>query len=188
MLTVAYCRVSAEEQAEEGHSIDAQADGLQSYAELHGLGVVTVIEDLGLQGHGAPRVAASPCHGRGRAVAHVLVWRLDRLSRNLGDLILLADELGRSNVALHSFTEKLDLSTATGRMFYNILGSFAQFYRSTFSENVRMGMHQAVQRASGSIALRPARTLLVALLSRMTMRTGYGRPSGSGLQVRARGN
>ena len=78
-------------------------------------------------------------------VAHVLVWRLDRLSRNLGDLILLADELGRSNVALHSFTEKLDLSTATGRMFYNILGSFAQFYREQLSENVRMGMHQAVR-------------------------------------------
>ena len=78
-------------------------------------------------------------------VAHVLVWRLDRMSRKLGDLILLADEFVRSDVALHSFTEKLDLSTATGRMFYNILGSFAQFYREQLSENVRMGMHQAVR-------------------------------------------
>jgi len=62
-------------------------------------------------------------------VAHLLIWRLDRLSRNLGGLILLADTFGRADVALHSFTERLDLSSATGRMFYNVLGSLAQFYR-----------------------------------------------------------
>ncbi len=147
MLTVAYCRVSTEEQAEEGHSIEAQADRLRSYAELHGLGVVTVVEDPGLSGRNMERPGLQQVRAMVEAghVAHVLVWRLDRLSRNLGDLILLADELGRSNVALHSFTEKLDLSTATGRMFYNILGSFAQFYREQLSENVRMGMHQAVR-------------------------------------------
>ena len=78
-------------------------------------------------------------------VANVLAWRLDRLSRNLSDLILLADRFGQAGVALHSFTEKIDLSSATGRMFYNILGSFAQFYREQLAENVRMGMQQAVR-------------------------------------------
>ena len=62
-------------------------------------------------------------------MSNVLAWRLDRLSRNLSDLILLADRFGQAGVALHSFTEKIDLSSATGRMFYNILGSFAHFYR-----------------------------------------------------------
>jgi hypothetical protein len=51
--------------------------------------------------------------------------------------------VGQAGVALHSFTEKIDLSSATGQMFYNILGSFAQFYREQLAENVRMGMHQA---------------------------------------------
>jgi DNA invertase Pin-like site-specific DNA recombinase len=78
-------------------------------------------------------------------VSNVFVWRLDRLSRNLGDLILLADTLGKHEVGLHSFTEKLDLSSATGRMFYNILGAFAQFYREQLAENVRLGMHQAAR-------------------------------------------
>ncbi len=78
-------------------------------------------------------------------VANVLTWRLDRLSRNLGDLIMLADRFGQAGVALHSFTEKIDLSSATGRMFYNILGSFAQFYREQLAENARMGMQQAVR-------------------------------------------
>jgi site-specific DNA recombinase len=147
MLTVAYCRVSTEEQAEEGFSIEGQADKLRVYAELHDLGEVVVITDPGLSGKnlerpGLQRILEMVAAGH---VGHVLVWRLDRLSRNLGDLIALADTFGQSNVALHSFTERLDLSTATGRMFYNVLGSFAQFYREQLGENVRMGMHQAIR-------------------------------------------
>ena len=147
MLTVAYCRVSTEEQAAEGFSIAGQADKLRVYAELHDLGAVTVIADPGLSGKNLERPGlqqllhmVDECH-----VANVITWRLDRLSRNLGDLIMLADRFGQANVALHSFTEKIDLSSATGRMFYNILGSFAQFYREQLAENVRMGMQQAVR-------------------------------------------
>ena len=147
MLTVAYCRVSTTEQAEEGFSIDGQADKLRQYALLHDLGEVTVISDPGLSGKnmarpGLQRLLAMVDAGH---VGHVLIWRLDRLSRNLGDLIELADHLGSHDVGLHSFTEKLDLSSATGRMFYNVLGSFAQFYREQLAENVTMGLHQAIR-------------------------------------------
>jgi DNA invertase Pin-like site-specific DNA recombinase len=55
MLTVAYCRVSTEEQAAEGFSIDGQADKLRVYAELHELGDVTVITDPGLSGKNLDR-------------------------------------------------------------------------------------------------------------------------------------
>ena len=147
MLTVAYCRVSTEEQAAEGFSIAGQADKLRVYAELHDLGDVTVIADPGLsvknlERPGLQQLLHMVDEGH---VANVITWRLDRLSRNLGDLIMLADRFGQANVALHSFTEKIDLSSATGRMFYNILGSFAQFYREQLAENVRMGMQQAVR-------------------------------------------
>jgi site-specific DNA recombinase len=147
MLTVAYCRVSTEYQAAEGFSIAGQADKLRVYAELHDLGEVTVIADPGLSGKNLERPGLQQLlHMVNEGhVANVLTWRLDRLSRNLGDLIMLADEFGQKGVALHSFTEKIDLSSATGRMFYNILGSFAQFYREQLAENVRMGMHQAVR-------------------------------------------
>ena len=147
MLTVAYCRVSTEEQAAEGFSIAGQADKLRVYAELHDLGDVTVISDPGLSGKNLERPGLQQLlrmveEGH---VSNILTWRLDRLSRNLGDLIMLADRFGQAGVALHSFTEKIDLSSATGRMFYNILGSFAQFYREQLAENVRMGMQQAVR-------------------------------------------
>ncbi|MFH1330027.1 MAG: recombinase family protein, partial [Actinomycetota bacterium] len=90
MLTVAYCRVSTEEQAAEGFSIEGQADKLRAYADLHDLGPVTVIQDPGGSGRSLDRPGLQQVLGmidRGH-VAHLLVWRLDRLSRNLGDLIL----------------------------------------------------------------------------------------------------
>lgn len=147
MLTVAYCRVSTEEQATEGFSIEGQADRLRQYAELHELGPVMVITDPGRSGKdmnrpGLIQLLEMIADGH---VSNVIIWRLDRLSRNLGDLIGLADSFGLADVALHSFTERLDLSSATGRMFYNILGSFAQFYREQLAENVRLGMRQAAR-------------------------------------------
>ena len=147
MLTIAYCRVSTDEQAEEGYSIEGQARKLREYAQLHDLGPVLVVDDPGQSGKnldrsGVQRVLAMIDEGH---VKHLLVWRLDRLSRNLGDLIDLADRCNKAGVALHSFTEKLDLSSPTGRMFYNILGTFAQFYREQLGENVRMGLQQAAR-------------------------------------------
>ena len=147
MLTVVYCRVSTEEQATEGFSIEGQAEKLKSYAELNDLGEVLVIADPGMSGKnldrpGLQQILKMVEDGN---VSHVLTWRLDRLSRNLGDLILLAERFEQAGVSLHSFTEKIDLSSATGRMFYNILGSFAQFYREQLAENVKMGTAQAVR-------------------------------------------
>lgn len=147
MLTLAYCRVSTEEQAEEGFSIEGQADKLRSYSTLRALGPVTVISDPGLSGKnlkrpGMQQVLAAVEAGH---VSHVLVWRLDRLSRNLGDLILLADTFGKYGVALHSVSDNLDLSSASGRIFYHILGSFAQYFREQLSENVKMGNERAIR-------------------------------------------
>jgi site-specific DNA recombinase len=147
VLTVAYCRVSTEEQAEEGYSIEGQADKLRAYAALRDLGEVTVISDPGLSGKDLNRSGLQQLLAAVEAghVSHVLVWRLDRLSRNLGDLIVLADTFENLGVALHSVSENLDLSSASGRMFYNILGTFAQFFREQLAENVRMGNERAVK-------------------------------------------
>jgi site-specific DNA recombinase len=187
MLNVAYCRVSTEEQAAEGFSIDGQADKLRTYAKLHDLGPVTVIQDPGRSGKdldrpGLQQVLAMVEQGH---VTNVLVWRLDRLSRNLGDLILLAEALGKHGVGLHSFTEKLDLSSATGRMFYNILGAFAQFYREQLAENVRLGMHQAPGRASGRTGQSSATTSWVGSWSRTPTRRRSVGSSSSGPRASA---
>jgi hypothetical protein len=55
MLNITYCRVSTEEQAAEGFSIDGQAEKLRAYAELHDLGPVMLIEDPGRSGKNLER-------------------------------------------------------------------------------------------------------------------------------------
>src|SRR5665213_183519 len=147
MLTLAYCRVSTEEQAEEGFSIEGHADKLRAYSALRDLGEVVVIADPGRSGKDMKRPGLQELLAAVEAghVSHVIVWRLDRLSRNLADLILLADRFGELGVALHSVSENLDLSSASGRMFYNILGTFAQYFREQLSENVKMGNERAVK-------------------------------------------
>jgi hypothetical protein len=189
MLTVAYCRVSTEEQAAEGFSIEGQAEKLRAYANLHDLGEVIVITDPGKSGKDLNRPGLQQLLAMVDAdhVTNVLLWRLDRLSRNLGDLIDLADRCGQHNVALHSFTEKIDLSSATGRMFYNIIGTFAQFYREQLAENVRWEPNRPCERVSGSIARRRATTSSVASSWRTGMRHGFGRSSASGLKGQVTG-
>jgi site-specific DNA recombinase len=155
MLTIAYCRVSTEEQAEEGFSIEGQADRLRQYAQLRGLGHVTLVIDPGQSGKDLARPGLKEVLRAVNAghAAHVLVWRLDRLSRNLADLLSLAELFGEHDVALHSVSEQLDLSSAAGRMFYNVLGTFAQYFREQLAENVRLGNERA--RREGRYLNRP---------------------------------
>ena len=89
MLTIAYWRVSTEEQAEEGFSIEGQADKLRAYSTLRDLGDVTVLTDPGRSGKDMLRPGLQQLLAEVEAghVRHVLVWRLDRLSRNLGNLM-----------------------------------------------------------------------------------------------------
>jgi len=147
MLNVAYCRVSTKEQAAEGFSIDGQAEKLCASAELHDLGPVMLVEDPGCSGRtwSGPAFSSSSRCGAGGTSPTCSCGGWIACPANLGDLILLAHTFGKNDVGLHPFTDKIDLSSATGRMFYNILGDFAQFHREQLAENVRLGMQQAAR-------------------------------------------
>ena len=147
MLTLAYCRVSTEEQAEEGFSIEGQTDKLRAYATLHDLGAITVFLDPGVSGKNMLRSGLQQLLAAVEAghASHVVVWKLDRLSRNLGDLLELRDTFEKHGVTLHSVCENLDLSTPAGRWFFSMMGGQAEYYRDALAENVRMGHDRAVK-------------------------------------------
>ena len=143
---VAYVRVSTEDQVE--YSPDAQAARCRDYAQLHGVGALELIKDEGFSGKNLER----PGMRRLLAlvdddlVSEVVVWRLDRLSRDVGDLNELIRRFERHCVGIHSVNEgRVDLATAAGRMQVGIHGVFAQFYREHIVENVHMGMRQAAE-------------------------------------------
>ena len=147
MLTLAYCRVSTEEQAEEGWSIEGQTDKLRAYANLHDLGDITVITDPGISGKNLLRPGLQQLLAAVEAghATHVVVWKLDRLSRNLRNLMELRDTFDKYGVTLHSVCENLDLSSPAGRWFFSMMGGQAEYYREALSENVKMGLDRAVK-------------------------------------------
>lgn len=79
----------------------------------------------------------------------IVVWKLDRLSRSLKDLLILMDKIDKTDAGFCSLTEAIDTTTAAGRMMMNMIGAFAEFERATIRERTNAGL--AAARAEGRI-------------------------------------
>lgn len=75
----------------------------------------------------------------------VIVWKLDRLSRSLKDLLLMLEKIENTGADFRSITENIDTSTPAGRMMMQIVGSFAEFERAMLRERTRTGLAAARQ-------------------------------------------
>lgn len=145
-MTVAlYCRVSTDEQAKEGFSLDAQKEVLTAYCKVRGWDDYKFFVDDGYTGSnierpGLKRVLYAIQRGQ---IEHVVVMKLDRLSRSQKDtLYLIEDVFQKHSVGFHSTKESLDTSSPMGKLMIGILSSFAQFERETLIERVTMGRRQ----------------------------------------------
>lgn len=140
-----YIRVSTDEQAREGHSIEAQRNVLNAWAVLKGATSVSEFIDDGYSAKNLNRPAIqrliAACNQR--SLDAVIVWKLDRLTRNLRDLLMLTDDVFRSNgVQFISSTETIDTSGPSGRLILNVLGAFAQSERENTSLRTTMVMRE----------------------------------------------
>jgi DNA invertase Pin-like site-specific DNA recombinase len=70
----------------------------------------------------------------------VVVWKLDRLSRSLKDLLILMERLKNSEAGFLSLTEAIDTTSPSGIMMMQIVGSFAEFERAMLRERTRNGL------------------------------------------------
>lgn len=132
---IGYVRVSTEEQAKEGISIDAQSDKLRQYADLHDINLVDIIVDAGasaksLKRPGLDNALAMLQSGEADAL---LIYKLDRLTRSVVDLGRLIDEYFK-RYELLSVMDDLNTSSANGRLVLNVLTSIAQWERETICE------------------------------------------------------
>jgi DNA invertase Pin-like site-specific DNA recombinase len=101
----------------------------------------------------------------------LVVWKLDRLGRNLRHLIMLLDELKALGVGFVSLGEGIDTSTAAGRLQLHILGAIAEFERARIAERVRLGVARA--KAQGKRLGRPRRRVTdeeIAALAHLPLR------------------
>jgi len=142
-----YTRVSTEDQAREGTSLEVQREYLLDYAHKNNFKVYKVYCDDGVSGYilNRPELIRLLNDSKKKRFDAVLVHKIDRFSRNLRNLLNLVDELEKSGVSVNSVTELYDTSTSAGKMMFQQLGSFAEFERNRIKERVFPGMAKGVK-------------------------------------------
>ena len=138
-----YVRVSTEEQRE-GFSVNAQIEKLRAFCDLKRWKVHRIYVDDGYSGRTTEERPAYQRMMREIDSWDVLVaLKLDRLHRNLKNLINMVEELNAKGKHLAIVHENVDTTTAMGRFFLMLMGSLAQLESEIISERVTMGMKQA---------------------------------------------
>lgn len=140
-----YARVSTEEQAEYGYSIDGQIDTLRQYCQQSGKVVVGEYVDRGISGkeitkrHELKRLLRD---AENKAFDEVVVWKINRLSRKTRDLLEIVEQLNKNNVYFRSYSENFETETPMGRFALQMMGAVGELERNTIVENVKMGLKQ----------------------------------------------
>jgi len=150
MRIAIYIRVSTEDQAREGYSLEVQREYLEAFAIREGYEIFKVYSDDGISAYSTRRSALQELlvDAKAKRFELILVHKIDRFSRNLKDLLMLADELSSYGVGFKSATEPFDSTTSAGKLMFQQLGSFAEFERNRISERVFPGMIKGAQQGN----------------------------------------
>src|ERR1700731_2744192 len=87
----------------------------------------------------------------------LVVWKLDRLSRSLRDVLTIMERLQEKKACFRSLTEAVDTTTPAGRMMMQMVGSFAEFERAMLKERTKAGLDAA--REDGRIGGTPSKVV-----------------------------
>ncbi|KKX54438.1 recombinase family protein [Brevibacillus borstelensis] len=138
----AYIRVSTDEQADKGNSLNEQKERLTSYCKAMGWTEPTFYIDDGQSAKNLNRPAIQQLlkDVKQGKIDIVLTTKLDRLCRNLLDLLQTVELFNAHDCNYVSASESFDTSTAVGRMTLQLLGTFAEFERERISERVKDNM------------------------------------------------
>jgi len=152
--TIGYIRVSTNEQAESGLSLKSQQKKIQAYCELYGLALDDLLTDTtsGKSINGRPAFKRLVFLAETNQVEHVVILKLDRMARNTKEAIEVAELFARKGVNLHSVSERIDTSSAGGRLFFTLMAAVAQWEREVIVERTKAALdvrRQNGQRISG---------------------------------------
>ena len=131
-----------------GESVGNQVELCREYIRLHygeaALEQMIVYEDEGFSGGNLNRPAFKRMMDAAKkhAFKAIIVYRLDRISRNISDFAGLIEELSRLNIAFVSIREQFDTSSPMGRAMMYIASVFSQLERETIAERIRDNMHE----------------------------------------------
>ncbi len=148
MKAIGYIKVSTSGQVEDGVSLDAQEAKVRSWADLNNAAEVVIFRDEGISGKRSDNrpglQAALDMVGKGDAL---IVYSLSRLSRSTKDALILSEILTKKEADLVSLSEKIDTTTAAGKMVFRMLAVLSEFERDQISDRTRFAL--AHKKANG---------------------------------------
>ncbi|MDE2491457.1 MAG: recombinase family protein [Elusimicrobia bacterium] len=147
MVWAAYERVSTEEQAEEGHSIQVQKEAIERYLAGKGDSLYRHYTDAGASGATMERVELQALLADARAgkFQGVVVHKTDRLSRKLRDILNIVESLKEMGIAFWTIDQGYDTTTPQGRLLFHQLASFADFERNMICERTIQGLRKRAE-------------------------------------------
>ncbi len=139
-MNAIYVRVSSEEQAKSGYSLGDQLQVCRNRLLSMGLTDIKEYIDDGYSGEYLDRPALEELRNdlRAKLIQNICIYDPDRLSRNLTNQLLIADEIEKSNVNLYFVTGDYDASPE-GRLFFSIRGAISAFEKAKISERTQRG-------------------------------------------------
>jgi site-specific DNA recombinase len=151
-----YGRISTDE-INQPYSLGAQRDRLDAYvASQGGWQIVARYEDrASAKTLARPNLAALRAAAARKEFDLLLVYKVDRLSRSIGQLAALIEELDKVGVAFRSASEPFETSTPAGRMMVQMLGVFAEFERAMIVERIGVGMQRKAQLGGWTVGTYP---------------------------------
>lgn len=145
-MVYGYIRVSTKEQ-----SLDAQEDAIIRFCKARDWTVAKIFSDKrsgknierdGFQNM-MKELDANPY-----GVKAVVIHKLDRIGRNLRDLIDIFENFKKRNISIISITDSIDTTTSTGKLVFHVLGALAEFERSLIIERTTAGREYAVEKGT----------------------------------------
>lgn len=130
-MLIGYCRVSTSDQ-----NLNLQKD------ELTKFGCSKIYEDIA-SGAKSERAGLESAIDFAREENTLVIWKLDRLGRNLKDLIEIVNRLEKSGVSFVCITQNIDTRTPGGKLFFHIFGALAEYERELIRERTKAGLTAA---------------------------------------------
>ena len=154
MRVIGYIRVSTEEQAKEGVSLENQRRKIEAYCSLYNHDLLEIIVDAGLSAKDTNRAGfqrlLTLTSSRRPNIEGLVVYKLDRIFRNAEEALRHTNLWDAKGIALISVQEQIDTKSATGKFFFTLLAAIAEMERNVISERTTDAL--ALKKAKGERA------------------------------------
>lgn len=144
-LAAIYVRVSTQEQAQQGFSLNAQQEALENYAKALGYDLYRIYRDEGKSAKDMthrPHMMQMLKDAQDKKFSAIFIYKLDRFSRSIKDLILTIDKLKDWGIDFVSLQDRIETTSASGKLMFHIIGAFAEFERNIIGDRTKFGMQR----------------------------------------------